>query len=112
MFGIESVASSMPSIVNTLVVEPFIIHSRFANQYIAYLIAIDLHRNFKDHLYRPETTAQTPESRFVEIESLQVFIHDGTYKSIEYRAVSGRGYRLPSIGHNAIDGRQNYSVGS
>lgn len=104
----------MPTIINTLVVEPFIIHSRFANQYIAYLIAIDLHRNFREHLYIPEsapttttsttnTTPSIPEDRYVEIESLQVFIHDGVYKSIEYRAISGRGYRLPSIGHNARD---------
>ncbi|ACH96149.1 Ac146-like protein [Oryctes rhinoceros nudivirus] len=84
------VCETMPSIENSIIVPPFVIHNSSCNEFILYLISLDLHINFLKHL--------TPvDARFVEIQSLQIYIHDGPYKSIKYKAVSGLGYRLPLI---------------
>lgn len=81
----------MPVIENSFVVESFIIHNESCNAIILYLISFDLHANFLKHL------TLCADSRFVEIKSIEIFIHNGVYKSIRYRAVSGHGYRLPRI---------------
>lgn len=88
------------SIENTIVVDPFIIHSESCNEYISYLISLDLHRCFSKHL---NIISDNNDNRFVEIESLRVFIHDGVYKAIRYKAIAGHGYKLPRIHHYVPD---------
>ncbi|AQN78571.1 ACH96149.1 Ac146-like protein [Kallithea virus] len=87
----------MTSITNYIIVDDFIIHSVNCNEFITYLISLDLHKHFAQHLIISE------DSRFVEIESLCVIIHNGIYKSIEYRATSGRGYKMPRITYTPSD---------
>ncbi|ATY70266.1 Ac146-like protein [Tomelloso virus] len=82
----------MPSIENSIVVESFVLHNSSAPEFILYLISLDLHINFLKHL-----TICPVDDKFVEIESLELHIHDGPYKSIKYKATSGCGYRLPRI---------------
>lgn len=79
------------TIENFIVVEPFVIHSDCCDEIILYLISLDLHQHFNNQL------CATGDSRYCEVGHLEVFIHDGVYKSIEYRAQAGRGYKLPHI---------------
>lgn len=82
----------MPFIENIIVVDPFIIHNESCNQIILYLISLDLHINFLKYLNICEN-----DTRFVQVESVQIFIHDGPYKAIKYKVVAGYGYKLPLI---------------
>ncbi|ATZ81584.1 Ac146-like protein [Drosophila innubila nudivirus] len=87
----------MTYITHYIIVDEFLIHSINCNQYIAYMISLDLHKHFAEHLYLSE------DPRFVELKSLNVAIHNGVYKSIEYKATSGRGYKLPRIMYSESD---------
>lgn len=86
----------LSSIEGTIVVDPFILHSTSCNEYTLYLISIDLHKHFAQHLNNCQD-----DNRLVEIGKLMVYIHDGKYKTIKYHAYAGRGYKLPRIYHTA-----------
>lgn len=73
----------------------FIINSPSAELHLSYLISLDLERKTKNFLHREEG------SNFVEVKSLQVYIHYGSQSSIEYIATKGTGYKLPKIYYNA-----------
>lgn len=88
-----SVIEKCATIQNNIYCNAFIINSKSCNLYILYLISLDLHRHFSQHL-------NILDDRYVEVGSLQVAIHDGVYAAIEYKVVSGRGYKLPRIHHN------------
>ncbi|AYP97982.1 Ac146-like protein [Mauternbach virus] len=87
----------MTYITNHIIVDEFIIHSVNCNPYIAYLISLDLHKHFEEHLQLSD------DPRFIELQSLDVIVHNGVYKSIEYKAKSGRGYKLPRIIYSKSD---------
>lgn len=96
----DVVENYIASIEGLIVVDPFILHSSSCNEFTLYLISIDLHKHFGHNLNKCEE-----DSRFAEIGKLQVFIHDGKYKTIKYHAYAGRGYKIPRIHYNAGDAR-------
>lgn len=78
------------SVINgAIVVDPFLIHSPSCNWYILYLIAIDIKRQNFHFVTRVEG--------YDELKELKIRIHDSAFVSIAYRAVRGRGVRLPAI---------------
>lgn len=92
-----SVIEKCATIQNNIHCNAFIINSESCTLYILYLISLDVHRHFSQHL-------NILDDRYVEVESLQVAIHDGVYAAIEYKIISGRGYKLPRIKHNNCNG--------
>lgn len=77
-----------------LLINPFILNSTSCELYILYLISIDISKNYNNLLVESSDL-------FVEIESLEIYIHDSAFTSLEYRAVApGKGYRLPRIVYN------------
>lgn len=81
-------------ISNYIVVPNYIIHSAECCDFILYIISLDLHKHI------PHALNTCDDKRFIEIEWLHIYIHDSAYKSIQYEAKTGRGYRLPRIIHN------------
>lgn len=88
-------------IVSIISVTDFILNSTNSNKLITYLISLDLHRYFSNNL------TKSTDQRYVEIAELTVKIHDGPYKSIEYKAVAGKGYKLPKFYHYDNYSRRN-----
>lgn len=87
------------TIEHSFVVNDWIINSSQCQELILYLISIQLHIHFAEHLL----ALDDDDSRFVQVADLQIFIHDNVYKSVRFKAVSGKGYKLPSIGHYGGD---------
>lgn len=78
-----------------ILVDPFLIYSESADEYLTYLIAIDLEKNASEYLNKSD------DLRYIEIKALkEVAIHDGIYKSIEYEVVPGFEHKLPRIIHS------------
>lgn len=73
---------------------------------ILYLISLDLQKNYPEHFKKVQDKEEEEENndRFIEVEDLKVFIHDGVYTSIKYKVTLGRGYKLPRINYNTSDG--------
>ncbi|KAG8362530.1 ac146-like [Fopius arisanus] len=82
----------MAEVIGTIIVNPFILNSTSCELYVLYLIALDIDRRCRSFLLDSGA-----DKKFVEVADLQVFIHDGAFTSIEYRATQGHGYRLPRI---------------
>lgn len=88
----------MATFEHFVVVRPFLIHSTSCNEYLLYCISVHLHKHWAEFLNK-----SVDDPRFVEIESLELFIHNGSHESIRFKVHAGHGYRLPSINHNASD---------
>lgn len=78
-----------------IVIDAFLVHSESAELYVPYTVSLDLHRRYRHRLTAAE------DDRFVEVKSLDVYVHYGAFCSIVYTAEFGRGYRLPRIVYNA-----------
>lgn len=82
---------------NVIVCNRTLVSSTSANLYFKFLISLDIHNTFPTVL-----TESLDDDRFVELQSLNIFIHDGAELSIEYIAKQGTGYRLPRIKNHRI----------
>lgn len=89
-------------IEHSFVVESWFLSTPICRASLLYLISVQLHLHFAEHL---NPCASDP--RFVEVESLEITIHDNVYKSVRFRAIAGLGYKLPRIVHYHSPGRQN-----
>lgn len=74
-----------------IVVSTFLVNSKSSENYIKYLISLDLHRRYRNKLVNDS------DDRYVEVESLQVYVHYSSFCPISYTVTFGRGYRLPRI---------------
>lgn len=95
------------TIEHSFVVDDWILHTSQCQELILYLISIQLHIHFAEHLTKFEGNNDDDNtgdnSRFVQVADLEIFIHDNVYKSIRFKAMSGTGYKLPSISHYGSD---------
>lgn len=89
-------------IEHSFVVESWFLSTPICRASLLYLISVQLHLHFAEHL-RPCAS----DSRFVEVESLEITIHDNVYKSVRFRAIAGLGYKLPRIMHYHSPGGQD-----
>lgn len=89
-------------IEHSFVVESWFLSTPICRASLLYLISIQLHLHFAEHL-QPCAS----DSRFVEVESLEITIHDNVYKSVRFRAIAGLGYKLPRIMHYHSPGGQD-----
>lgn len=76
---------------HNIVVDTFIVQSVSAEEYIKYMISLDLHCRHRDLLI------EDSDVRFVQVRSLDVYVHYGAFCSISYSVIFGRGFRLPRI---------------
>jgi hypothetical protein len=84
------------SIEHSFVLDDWIIHSTNSAALILYLISVQLHTHFCDHLvtFQYDDGTLTP---YVEIGHLEVAIHNNVYKSVQFKAIAGTGYKLPRL---------------
>ena len=71
----------------------FIIHTSF-KIHLLYLISLDLHKNFYKKL---NIIDDNNNKRFSEIENLKIYISNGNFSAIVYKAKFGSGYKIPFI---------------
>lgn len=73
-----------PQIINGIItVEPFIINSTSVNEYLLYIIGLDISTKYLDF---DRINIVDNDDRFIQLHDLTVAIHHGVYVSVQYNA--------------------------
>lgn len=84
-------------------ITPFVVHNtsdqrQFIELNICYIISLDLHKRYSKCEWFSKYLHNN--NKYLTVDYLNVYIHDGIYRSITYVVEFGEKYRLPSFLYN------------
>lgn len=73
----------MTTVNSAITVEPFIINSVSVNEYLYYIISLDIFTKYPDFIKKCRI-----DDKFVYLNDLKVILHHGVYISVQYYATT------------------------